>query len=791
MPGLDRKQRSLLNIGMLMALNRAPELAAHIRGARNNGLTELEIRDAILHCTTYCGVPAGVDAMKTAEKVPDEIFQGSWEARRHKKELGYTRERPFPCKRCESRFTRRDLLIRHERLSHGRSQERSQEERELDVQSMSQQTAELPQSGTSVECIWNAGEDERGQSVSIAGSVVPHQPSPDRPGCQSTPRHDADTDEPLDGFTRFLAPGALDSYRLPSPSSPGHPYLTFTLSPFMDTEHEAVDPFAPQTVIGYRHPSSLGASESLSRFCSRLPSPHADNLAPESNFPTDRDSRASHPSIVDISIQDRGFMLRELADFAALGFHEHLLFLHIPSMTVCTSSVELLLAMAAVGSQYCFESEKGVALFHAARAIANERIRRRDAHASMAASSAFPTGTTPTSHFTVNGPLRIPSGQEGSVPSELHHPLMQTAQVLLILMAMATWGKHGELLREALAIQSILASIVREDGLCMGTPQSHDSDDWQALMRYESVLRTKYIVFCFFNLHCIVYNIPPLILSTELQMRLPCSAAEFKADTASSWRGAVRETELPLEFQTSAQRLFLRPALGEVSLSEKDTALLKNALRNWQLGWERSRQSSLGPSGAHGPVAFNSVALLRLAYVRINIDMGPCRALGTRDPLQIAQALREMPMVRRSPDLTPTLLHSAHVISIPIKIGIQLVAKTQTFVRSIQHSLSSLECAMLLSKWFEAVSRSAWSGTDHALNGDERRIMGLVKTMLNETEFAVPDELALDLVKTGKHLNIGMLKVWATIFRGSRTWAIVDVIRSSLELYANMLQATC
>ncbi|KAH8655759.1 AhpD-like protein [Xylariales sp. PMI_506] len=73
--GLEKKQRSLLNIGMLMALNRAPELAIHIRGARNNGLTELEIREAILHCTTYCGVPAGVDAMKTAEKVLDSMAE--------------------------------------------------------------------------------------------------------------------------------------------------------------------------------------------------------------------------------------------------------------------------------------------------------------------------------------------------------------------------------------------------------------------------------------------------------------------------------------------------------------------------------------------------------------------------------------------------------------------------------------------------------------------------------------------------------------------------------------------
>jgi len=74
-PGLEKKQRSLLNLGMLMALNRGPELAAHVRGARKNGLSELEIREAILHCTIYCGVPAGVDAMKTAEKVLNEMAE--------------------------------------------------------------------------------------------------------------------------------------------------------------------------------------------------------------------------------------------------------------------------------------------------------------------------------------------------------------------------------------------------------------------------------------------------------------------------------------------------------------------------------------------------------------------------------------------------------------------------------------------------------------------------------------------------------------------------------------------
>ncbi|KAF7117567.1 hypothetical protein CNMCM5793_006619 [Aspergillus hiratsukae] len=74
-PGLDRKQRSLLNIGMLTALNRSYELGVHIRGAVNNGLTEIEIREAIMHATVYCGAPAGMEATRTAERVLNEMVE--------------------------------------------------------------------------------------------------------------------------------------------------------------------------------------------------------------------------------------------------------------------------------------------------------------------------------------------------------------------------------------------------------------------------------------------------------------------------------------------------------------------------------------------------------------------------------------------------------------------------------------------------------------------------------------------------------------------------------------------
>ena len=68
-PGLDRKTRSLLNLAMLTALNRAPEIKLHVKGALNNGVTVEEIRAALLHATAYCGIPAGLDAFKAAHEV--------------------------------------------------------------------------------------------------------------------------------------------------------------------------------------------------------------------------------------------------------------------------------------------------------------------------------------------------------------------------------------------------------------------------------------------------------------------------------------------------------------------------------------------------------------------------------------------------------------------------------------------------------------------------------------------------------------------------------------------------
>jgi 4-carboxymuconolactone decarboxylase len=67
--GIDRKLRSVLNIAMLVALNRPNQLRHHIEGALNNGCTVEEIQEILLQTAVYCGLPAAGEGFKIAEEV--------------------------------------------------------------------------------------------------------------------------------------------------------------------------------------------------------------------------------------------------------------------------------------------------------------------------------------------------------------------------------------------------------------------------------------------------------------------------------------------------------------------------------------------------------------------------------------------------------------------------------------------------------------------------------------------------------------------------------------------------
>ncbi len=59
-PRTRPQQRSMLNLGMLIALNRSNEFKTHVRAAITNGLGKQDILEVILHATIYCGAAGGI-----------------------------------------------------------------------------------------------------------------------------------------------------------------------------------------------------------------------------------------------------------------------------------------------------------------------------------------------------------------------------------------------------------------------------------------------------------------------------------------------------------------------------------------------------------------------------------------------------------------------------------------------------------------------------------------------------------------------------------------------------------
>ncbi len=70
---LSRRERSILNLGMIAALGKMQEFELHLRGAIRNGLTKEELRAVLIQIAVYCGIPVGVDCFRTAKQVIAEM----------------------------------------------------------------------------------------------------------------------------------------------------------------------------------------------------------------------------------------------------------------------------------------------------------------------------------------------------------------------------------------------------------------------------------------------------------------------------------------------------------------------------------------------------------------------------------------------------------------------------------------------------------------------------------------------------------------------------------------------
>ena len=132
--------------------------------------------------------------------------------------------------------------------------------------------------------------------------------------------------------------------------------------------------------------------------------------------------------------------------------------------------------------------------------------------------------------------------------------------------------------------------------------------------------------------------------------------------------------------------------------------------------------------------------------------------------------------------LTRAAPHSAHVLSIPIRLDVELVKKHHAFTWSVQHSVCTLEYACLLSKSLNTVTTDK---PDPCMDDDEVRLLSFVASMLEEVASSET------CVSHGyRSLSADVIRVWSNLFRGERVWNAVGLANRVLSAYGGMLEQT-
>jgi hypothetical protein len=646
-------------------------------------------------------------------------------------------------------------------------------------------------------------------------------------------------------FPQFASGMSQDFFDFP----PG--VLTGT-DDFQDGETQDEEPYDPV--------ASSGGSGPLSRYGSRLPSVQPENLyehgepmasmnslgvdrpVPQEKTPNCpwRLTRPQYDQVVANVLEQSSILpsaytlpsrhaLNRYVEGYFTGFHEHLPFLHVPTISMTSSRPELVLAIAATGAMYRFEEDRSRQLYSLAKLLADDRLHRyRDSSFSAETGSEDLSGSSlyekcPHNQGSHVGHIGYDATERSRLAAEQCQQCskLQLMQALLLLIALSTWSARP-LLKDAFAMASQLAVLVREIGWSDHLyPQ--DEANWESWVPAESSRRIRFVAYCFFGLHVIAYNVPPKILSNELRdIILPCHEDRWRAVDEQQWNRSRSQdnTKVPtlhsacsalfnpiarssaghslssfanyvLAHSILQQLFFSRQSLTDFeqnatgSLPDETLYKFERALRRWQYNWEGTKDSSIDPSSPDGPLAFNSTALLRVAYIRLHANLGPYRQLDTGDPHRIATAMNVVAPMARSPQMCRAVLQTVHTLSIPVRVGIPFVARTRTLKWSVVHSLCNLECAMFLSRWLNY--RGAQMAEGVPLDENERRLTNLVQSLLDEAFVGDATRQETNIPKRFRMMAAAVVRLWADTFQGAHVFGLFAGIGEALVLYAAML----
>ncbi|CAG8401500.1 unnamed protein product [Penicillium salamii] len=536
---------------------------------------------------------------------------------------------------------------------------------------------------------------------------------------------------------------------------------------------------------------------------------------------------ASIPTLLDTPFPSKCALVRYLEGYFR-KFHDHLPFLHVASFRPENIGIELLLSMAAIGAFYCFDNVEGYRLYGATRSLIESDLesRRRELINQLASRAPRCMGKDSTlSRLTSSSPIlshttETPRSNSSSVEEEDSQARLERAQALIILTAVGTWGDKS-LLQDSLAMSGQLAEWVRQLGISEPDDVSNMNLGWVAWVAHEQLRRTLLVAYTILNLNSIISNTPPMVLNQQVALCLPSCEAEWGANSSVAWQhhrevSALRERP----FVQTLNQLFVSQSIcdewGVSALSnyvlihaiiqniyfeiqvrpENSPAppeLLKSferALQLWQNSWETTWQSTLDPNSPKGPIGLNATALLRLAYIRLNIRTGLFHNFvtsGISKTKEIFASFRDISLTRNAP-LDRAILQCTHALSIPVRVGIQNVACTQVMHWGIQHSISHLECALLLTLWVQNIAEAVQANGIATLRGDEIKLLTMAKGLVKETHLQGSIDYQEETAANIRRLTISIARLWAEISSGTHIFDIVRRVGICLSVISDTLE---